>query len=255
MTHRPRKRFGQNFLHDRHVIDKIVAVIAPARDDHVVEIGPGQGALTRSLVGRCGKLTLIEIDRDLAAALRDDPELGEAELIESDVLRVDLAALGTDLRLVGNLPYNVSTPILFWALDTADHIRDMHFMLQKEVVDRMAAGPGGKEYGRLSVMLQVRCEVQKLFTVPPGAFFPAPKVQSAIVRLIPKRDTGLTPEQMTHLSQIVTRAFGQRRKTIANTLKGMISRDMLAANGIDPGARPEQIAVERYIRLATGQPS
>jgi len=249
--HRARKRFGQNFLHDRNVIDRILAAIAARPDDHVVEIGPGQGALTRGLLETGCRLTLIEIDRDLARTLGQDPELRRAELINADALDVDLAALpGPPLRLIGNLPYNVSTPLLFHALEAAPVLRDMHFMLQKEVVDRMAAAPGGREYGRLSVMLQYHCRVEPLFVVRPGSFHPVPRVQSAVVRLTPRPDPTPTARSLGTLGRIVTQAFGQRRKTIANALKGSIDARGLEALGIDPGLRAERLSVPDYVAIA-----
>ncbi len=251
--HRPRKRFGQNFLHDQGVLDRIIASIAPMDEDAVVEIGPGRGALTRLLVDRC-RLTAIEIDRDLAAALRGDPALGSMRLVEADVLDVYLAEIaeacgGPPLRLVGNLPYNVSSPVLFWALAQRQLVRDMHFMLQKEVVDRMGAPPGSKTYGRLSVMVQYACRVDPLFRVPPGAFFPAPKVDSAVVRLTP-RPPVLAAQDEAVFATVVKKAFAQRRKTLGNALKGLVDREVIEGAGIDPGLRAEALPVEAFVRLA-----
>jgi 16S rRNA (adenine1518-N6/adenine1519-N6)-dimethyltransferase len=253
-----KKHLGQNFLHERGVIDRIVHAIDPRPGDAIVEIGPGQGALTFPLLDRHGALTAIEFDRDLhAPLLAAAREHGELRLIEGDVLGVDLTALaresnGTDgrIRLVGNLPYNLSSPILFHALDHAAAIRDMHFMLQKEVVDRMAAPPGSKVYGRLSVMLQAFCAVTPLFTVPPGAFRPAPKVDSAVVRLVPRAADAIGICDRARFAAIVRAAFGQRRKTLRNALAGTVDADAIAAAGLDPGARAEQLAVADFARLA-----
>lgn len=252
-THRPRKRFGQHFLHDAGVLRRIVGAIAPRAGEALIEIGPGEGALTFPLLDAGIDLTVIELDRDLAARLRAlaNPRL---RVIEADVLDVDLVALsrasGAPLRLIGNLPYNVSSPILFHALDAAEHIVDMHFMLQKEVVDRMAAGPGSKTFGRLSVMLQARCEVTPLFDVAPGAFRPPPKVDSAVVRLVPKPVEAIGIADPARFAHVVKAAFAQRRKTLRNTLAGLADAGALAAAGIDPGARAEQLAVKDFVALA-----
>jgi 16S rRNA (adenine1518-N6/adenine1519-N6)-dimethyltransferase len=248
-----KKSLGQHFLHERHIIDKMLLAIDPKPGDRFVEIGPGQGALTFPLLDRHGALTAIEYDRDLLAPLTEAAKShGELSLVHSDVMNVDFTALaaGTPFRLVGNLPYNLSSPILFHALDHAAVIRDMHFMLQKEVVDRMAAGPGSKVYGRLSVMLQAYCRVTSLFKVPPGAFRPPPKVDSAVVRLVP-----LPPEQVgivdpKRFADIVRAAFGQRRKTLRNALSTVCDAERIAAAGIDPQARAEQLQVAEFVRLA-----
>jgi 16S rRNA (adenine1518-N6/adenine1519-N6)-dimethyltransferase len=248
-----KKSLGQHFLHERHIIDKMLLAIDPKPGDRFVEIGPGQGALTFPLLDRHGALTAIEYDRDLLAPLTEAAKAhGELSLVHSDVMDVDFTALaaGTPFRLVGNLPYNLSSPILFHALDHAAVIRDMHFMLQKEVVDRMAAGPGSKVYGRLSVMLQAYCKVTSLFKVPPGAFRPPPKVDSAVVRLVP-----LPPEQVgivdpKRFADIVRAAFGQRRKTLRNALSTVCDAERIAAAGIDPQARAEQLHVAEFVRLA-----
>lgn len=252
-SHRPRKRFGQHFLHDPGVLRSIVAAISPRRGEALVEIGPGEGALTFPLLDTGAKLTVIELDRDLAARLRAlaRPDL---HVIEADVLDIDVRSLARahdkPLRLVGNLPYNVSSPILFHVLEAAEHIADMHFMLQKEVVDRMAAAPGGKDYGRLSVMLQSRCQIEPLFDVGPGAFRPQPKVDSAVVRLRPKAADAIGIADRALFAAIVKAAFGQRRKTLRNTLSGLLGADVIAAAGIDPGLRAEQLAVSDFIELA-----
>ncbi len=256
-AHIPRKRFGQHFLHDPGVLHSIVAAIAPLPGQPLVEIGPGEGALTNPLLAAGAAMHVIELDRDLAARLRErnDPRL---QVIESDVLAVDFGALaarlGAPLRLVGNLPYNVSSPILFHALGQLDAISDMHFMLQKEVVDRMAAGPGGKEYGRLSVMLQAWCEVESLFNVGPGAFRPPPKVDSAVARLRPRPPEEVSIVDPKRFGAVVKAAFGQRRKTLRNALQGVVDADVIEAAGLDPGDRAERIPVAGFVRLANLAP-
>ena len=251
--HIARKRFGQNFLHDQSVIARILQSIAPAPGDRLLEIGPGLGALSYPLLQATGELSAIEIDRDLIARLRSESgRYGRLHLIEADALDFDFTAFaaGGRLRLLGNLPYNISSPILFHALAHAGVIKDMHFMLQKEVVERMSARHGSKEYGRLSVMLQARCQVEPLFLVPPEAFTPAPKVESAIVRLNPLAPECIEDRPFSSLDRVVRAAFGQRRKTLRNALSGVLAVDRLVALGIDPGARAEQISVEDFLRLA-----
>ena len=251
-----KKHLGQNFLHEKGVIARIVQAIDPQPGDAIVEIGPGQGALTFPLLDRHGALTAIEFDRDLHAPLRAAaPAHGELQLIEGDVLGVDFSALAAELgvpriRLVGNLPYNLSSPILFHALDHAAAIRDMHFMLQKEVVERMAAGPGSKVYGRLSVMLQAYCAVTPLFVVPPGAFRPAPKVDSAVVRLVPKPTEAIHVADRAMFAHVVRAAFGQRRKTLRNALQGVAGAADIEAAGLRLDARAEQVDVAGFVRLA-----
>jgi 16S rRNA (adenine1518-N6/adenine1519-N6)-dimethyltransferase len=258
-----KKSLGQNFLHERGVIEKILLAVDPRPGDRIVEIGPGQGALTLPMLDRHGALTAIEFDRDLleplAAAARPH---GELVLLHANVLDVDFTALaaagasaaaadgGGRLRLVGNLPYNLSSPILFHALDHAPAIRDMHFMLQKEVVDRMAAGPGSKVYGRLSVMLQAECMVTPLFKVAPGAFRPAPKVDSAVVRLVPRPAGAAGIVDRARFAAVVRAAFGQRRKTLRNALGGLLDAAAIEAAGLRPDARAEQVPVEGFVRLA-----
>jgi 16S rRNA (adenine1518-N6/adenine1519-N6)-dimethyltransferase len=252
-AHRPRKRFGQHFLHDPGILRRIVAAIAPRPGQHIVEIGPGEGAMTLPLLREAGKLTAIELDRDLIEPLRDKARgIGELAIVHADVLTVDFTALaqGGTIRLVGNLPYNISTPILFHCLDHAAAIADMHFMLQKEVVDRMAAAPGSKTYGRLSVMLQLRCAVEPLLKVPPGAFRPPPKVDSAVVRLTPLPASALPEVDFAAIGNIVRAAFGQRRKTLSNALSGMLDARAIAAAGIDPRARAEQLPPAGFVALA-----
>ncbi len=257
-TQPAKKHLGQNFLHERSVIDKIVLAVAPQPGDVIVEIGPGQGALTFPLLRKHGELTAIEFDRDLHAPLQAAArEHGQLHLIEGDVLGVDFTALAAmrgdangQIRLVGNLPYNLSSPILFHALDHAPAVRDMHFMLQKEVVERMASGPGNKVYGRLTVMLQAYCTVTPLFTVPPGAFRPAPKVDSAVVRLIPKPTDSIEVLDRQVFANVVRAAFGQRRKTLRNALNAVADNAQIEAAGLRPDARAEQIEVGGFVRLA-----
>lgn len=253
LPHVARKRFGQNFLHERGIIERILRAVDPQAGERIIEIGPGQGALTWPLLDRVGTLTAIEIDRDLIPRLHAEaPKHGVLRIVEADVLVVDFTALaeGATIRLVGNLPYNISSPILFHALDHAAVIRDMHFMLQKEVVDRMAAPHGNKVYGRLTVMLQAYCRIEPLFIVPPGAFTPAPKVDSAIVRLTPKAAAEIPAHDRARLEQLVRHGFAQRRKTLRNALDGVATHAQMAAAGIDPGARAEAVAVTDWLRLA-----
>jgi 16S rRNA (adenine1518-N6/adenine1519-N6)-dimethyltransferase len=254
-SHRHKKQLGQHFLHEAGVIERIVRAIDPRPGDRLVEIGPGAGAITKPLLQRHGALTVIEFDRDLIEPLTAmGAALGQLDIVHADVLEVDFSALaqGAPIRLVGNLPYNISSPILFHALEHAAMIRDMHFMLQKEVVDRMAATPGSKVYGRLSVMLQAVCDVTPLFRVLPGAFRPPPKVDSAVVRLIPKTSDRIGIVDPSLFSRVVKAAFGQRRKTLRNALDGVCDATQLEQAGIAPGARAEQIAPAAYIELANG---
>ena len=251
--HRPRRRFGQNFLHDRHVIGRILRAVAPRPGEALVEIGPGEGALTGDLLQAAGRLEAVEMDRDLVPPLMEKlGNLGELTVHRADALDFDFGIChdGTDLRLVGNLPYNISTPLLFHLLGQAGCIRDMHFMLQREVVDRMVAGPGSRTYGRLSVMVQYQCEVQRLFTVPPGAFRPAPAVDSAVVRLLPRDGVAARHDEANRLGQVVTAAFAQRRKTLRNTLRGLLGEEDLRACDVDPGSRAEQLDLPAFLRLA-----
>jgi len=250
--HRAKKNFGQNFLHDRSIIDRIVRSINPAAGERIVEIGPGRGALTFALLERIDAITAIEIDRDLIPWLKARD--ARIHIVESDVLQVDFTALaerlGGPIRLVGNLPYNISSPILFHAREHRDAIVDMHFMLQKEVVERMAAADGNKDYGRLTVMLQAVFAIDHLFNVPPESFTPAPKVDSAIVRLRPLPEGSWPDFDDTRLETIVRAAFGMRRKTLRNTLRDVVDEHTLLAAGIDPGARAEQLPVSAFIGLA-----
>ena len=248
--HVPRKRFGQNFLNSPGVIRKIVDAIAPQQRDVMVEIGPGQAAITAPLVAALDHLHVVEIDRDLIAELKQMFTPDQLTIHEGDALKFDFAQLGSDLRIVGNLPYNISTPLLFHLASFVAQVRDMHFMLQKEVVDRMVASPGGGEYGRLSVMLQYRFHMERLFVVPPGAFTPAPKVDSAIVRLIPKPADALLARDEAALSRLVSMAFSQRRKMLRNTLRELFDEAALEHFGIRPTARPEELSVADYVILA-----
>ena len=244
--HRPRKRFGQNFLHDRAVIERIVAAIAPAPDDNIVEIGPGRGALTAPLLDCLGHLHAIEIDRDLIAALRDRWPVNRLTIHAGDALAFDFATLGARVRVVGNLPYNISTPILFHLAASPQPLRDAYFMLQREVVERMVAAPSTPEYGRLSVALQTRFAMDLLFLVPPESFTPVPRVESAIVRLVPRTNVALPAA----FDAVITRAFTMRRKTLRNALAGLVPVATLAALGVDPGLRPEALDYQTYQRIA-----
>jgi len=250
--HRPRKRFGQHFLDDRQVIDRIIAAIAPAPGQCMVEIGPGAGALTLVLLQQIGELHVVELDRDLAAELvQRCQDAGVLHMYCQDALGFDfrdLAAEGKTIRVIGNLPYNISTPLIFHLLEAADRIQDMVFMLQEEVVDRLCAEPGNKTYGRLSVMVQARCRVEKLFTVSAASFTPPPKVSSAMVRLIPQMQTSI--QDYGAFADIVRQSFNQRRETLRNALKGRMTDSRMVQLGIDAGLRPEQLTVEQFIRLA-----
>jgi 16S rRNA (adenine1518-N6/adenine1519-N6)-dimethyltransferase len=254
VSHRPRKRFGQHFLHDPAVIGRIVDAIAPVAGARLVEIGPGEGALTFPLLARGARLTVIELDRDLAAELAARPEAGDTlAVVQADALKIplaELAAAGERLRLVGNLPYNVSTPLLFRFIAQAGVIKDMHFMLQREVVERMAAPPGSKTYGRLSVMLAAACRVEALFDIGPGAFRPPPRVWSSVVRLVPWREPPFPLPDPARFSEVVRRAFGQRRKTLRNALSGLVEEEAIRAAGCDPGIRAEMLPAEAFGRLA-----
>jgi 16S rRNA (adenine1518-N6/adenine1519-N6)-dimethyltransferase len=249
-AHLPRKRFGQHFLTDRAAVDRIVAAIAPAPGDRLVEIGPGQGALTAPLLERVNRMDAVEIDRDLAAALAQRFPGERLCLHAADALAFDFCALGTALRVVGNLPYNISSPLLFHLAQQSACLRDCHFMLQLEVVERMAARPGGRTFGRLSVMLQYRFAVEQLFRVPAGAFRPAPKVESAVVRLVPQPAGAPRARDEGRFASLVAGAFSQRRKTLRNALRPWLSEAQIAQAGIDPGARAETLAVADFVRLA-----
>jgi len=250
LQHRARRRFGQNFLHDRRVIERIVDAIDPKPGQLIVEIGPGQAALTRELVRRAGHITAIEIDRDLAAWLREQFTPDELTLVEADALKLDWSSLATpSLRVVGNLPYNISSPLLFRLMECAERVIDQHFMLQKEVVDRMVAPPGSKTYGRLSVMLQVRYRLTKLFDVPRGAFNPPPKVTSSIVRMVPRPPAEVPAIDLACFGRVVAAAFNQRRKILRNALGDLASEKAFHLAGVDPLARAETLAVDDFVRL------
>jgi 16S rRNA (adenine1518-N6/adenine1519-N6)-dimethyltransferase len=245
-SHRPRKRFGQHFLHDRRILERIVEAIDPQRRDAIVEIGPGEGALTRLLLERVERLEAIEIDRDLAARLRAEFPPERLAVHCADALRFDFSACPAGARLVGNLPYNISTPLLFHLGGYADRVRDMHFMLQLEVVERMVAEPSTPAYGRLSVMLQTRFRMHKLFRVPAGAFRPPPKVESALVQLVPLAERPNMDESV--FASVVAAAFSARRKTLRNALP--LAAADFEALAIDPGLRPENLGPADYVRIA-----
>ncbi|MEJ2609855.1 MAG: 16S rRNA (adenine(1518)-N(6)/adenine(1519)-N(6))-dimethyltransferase RsmA [Candidatus Thiodiazotropha sp.] len=254
MSHRPRKRFGQNFLHDPGIIQRIIDTISPKPEDNLVEIGPGHGAITVGLLSRVERIHAIELDRDLISPLaKRCASLGNLQIHNQDALKFDFSTLAennTPLRVVGNLPYNISTPLLFHLLDQSNIIQDMHFMLQKEVVERMAAQPGNKVYGRLSVMLQARASITALFNIGPGAFNPPPKVESAFVRLQPANPPPYQINDWPLFCTIVRQAFSQRRKTIRNSLCKTITAEAIEALGIDPGIRAEQLSVGDFATLA-----
>lgn len=248
--HIPRRRFGQHFLVDRSYIDRIVRAIAPERGDVVVEIGPGQGALTHALKQQLERLHVIEIDRDLVRQLRATFADDSVVVHEGDALDFDFGTLGGQLRIVGNLPYNISTPLLFHIARYATIVRDCCFMLQKEVVDRMVAAPATPDYGRLSVMLQYRFAMNKLFDVPPGAFAPPPKVYSAVVHMQPLDANRTLARDESLFAEVVTQAFTMRRKTLRNALSRFIAAEDMLALGIDPQVRPETLSVNQYVSLA-----
>jgi 16S rRNA (adenine1518-N6/adenine1519-N6)-dimethyltransferase len=248
--HAPRRRFGQHFLVDAHYVTRILDAIGPRPGDNIVEIGPGLAALTTGLIARAGHLTAIEIDRDLSARLRGEFPPSQLTLHEADALTFDFAQLGEGLRAVGNLPYNISSPLLFHLESFADRLFDVHVMLQKEVVARMTAQPATPDYGRLTIMLQATFRMTRLFVIPPGAFRPAPKVDSAFVRLVPLgADKPLIADEAL-FARIVAAAFGQRRKTLRNALASICNEAPMRALGIDPGTRGETLAVSDYVRLA-----
>jgi len=252
MNHSPRKRFGQNFLRDEAVVQRIVMAVNPRPCDHLVEIGPGEGVMTSALLKNNVPLDAVEIDRDLVAHLRQRfASQPHFRLHQADALKFDFATLstGTKLRIVGNLPYNISTPLLFRLFATTGIIEDMHFMLQREVIERLCAGPGEPDYGRLGIMAQYYCRAEKLFDVYPESFYPPPKVVSAIVRLVPHEHPPVDAEPAA-LGQVVATAFSQRRKTLRNSLKSLFDEAALQEAGIDPSARAETLSLEQYARLA-----
>jgi 16S rRNA (adenine1518-N6/adenine1519-N6)-dimethyltransferase len=252
-SHRPRKRFGQHFLHDTRVTAKIVAAIAPEAGDRLVEIGPGLGALTRPLLAAHGRIDAVELDRDVIPLLEANcAGVGELQVHQQDALKMDFRQFASPerLRLVGNLPYNISTPLLFHLLAQADVIHDMHFMLQREVVDRICASPNTRAYGRLTVMIASAARAERLFTVKPGAFQPPPAVDSAVVRLTPWPKPPFAFGDRKRFAAIVSLAFNQRRKTLRNALKNTVPVETMTAAGIDPGARPETLAPADFGRLS-----
>ena len=250
MLPRAKKRFGQHFLTDRHYLGRIVECIGARPGDAMVEIGPGTGLMTAELLKALDHLHVIEIDRELAAALRSRFPPAKLTVHECDALEFDLARLPTPLRVVGNLPYNVSTPILFRIAAFADHVADCTFMLQKEVVDRMVAAPDSEDYGRLSVMLQYRFAMERMLDVPPGAFTPAPKVDSAVVRMVPLGDERLRAPDEERFAQVVAAAFSQRRKTLRNATRALVDAESFERAGIDAGRRGETLSVAEFIALA-----
>ncbi len=257
MNHRPRKRFGQNFLHDQQVIDRIIASIAPQPTDLLLEIGPGQAALTEPLMASAAELHVLEIDRDLVLQLEKKfAQTSNVTIHACDVLQADFSMISDHrpFRLVGNLPYNISTPLIFHLLRWHNLIRDMHFMLQKEVVDRMASGPGSKAYGRLSVMTQFRYSVTPLFEVRGESFIPAPRVCSSVVRLEPLQTPPFEVGSVNNLERVVMAAFSQRRKTLRNSLRNLFSAEQILTAGIDAGQRAEQLSLSQFAALARALP-
>lgn len=254
LGHHARKRFGQNFLNDPFIIDGIVSAINPQPNENLVEIGPGLGALTEPVAREVDHFTVVELDRDLAERLRNHPFLSKKLTIhEGDAMKFDFASLARDgqpLRIFGNLPYNVSTPLMFHLFTFTNKVKDMHFMLQKEVVNRLAAGPNSKAYGRLTVMAQYYCKVIPVLEVPPESFTPAPKVDSAVVRLIPHDTLPFVANDIKWLERVCRDGFNQRRKTVRNCYKSLIDAEQLASLGINPTARPESLTVEQFVILA-----
>ncbi len=258
--HRARKRFGQNFLEDDNIIRRIVKSIHPTADDNLVEIGPGKGAITEQLLAACPTLNVIELDRDLIPILLSQfiARYPNFQIHQTDALKFDFGTLLTDaqqqkkppLRIVGNLPYNISTPLIFHLLSYQADVKDMHFMLQKEVVDRMAAEPGQKAYGRLGVMVQYYCRVENLFDVPPECFNPRPKVDSAIVRLVPYEQPPFPAKNIRLLERLVNTAFQQRRKTLRNALKQLLPTEAIESLNIDTSVRPENITLQEFVALS-----
>ena len=255
MSHAPRKRFGQNFLRDEGVIEAIARAIAADTTQHLIEIGPGEGAITQALIASGCRFDAIELDRDLRTRLLASfSTYDNFTLHSADALKFDFASLQHDnqpLRVIGNLPYNISTPLLFKLLDYGPLIADMHFMLQLEVVERLATEPGNKNWGRLGVMAQFQCEVEQLFEVPPEAFFPPPKVQSAIVRLTPRQTPRWEQVDREVLAKVVSQAFSQRRKTLRNNFKNNLTDTQFEAAGIDPQARAETLTIDHFVALAS----
>lgn len=253
MTHRPRKRFGQNFLNDPEVVDRIIRSIAPRAEDKLIEIGPGMGALTKPLLNACPRLQVIEIDRDLIPGLLAQfAKYRDFNIHRQDALTFDFSTMASqrDIRIVGNLPYNISTAMIFHLLSFQNLIQDMHFMLQREVVERLTAKPGNKKYGRLSVMVQYYCQVGYLFDVPPECFIPEPKVNSAIVRLIPYQRLPYPADDYEHLKQLVATVFQQRRKTLGNSLKPLLGKGLVKKLPVDLTLRSENLSIKDYVALS-----
>lgn len=254
MHHTPRKRFGQHFLHDKQIIQRLVETISPIPEEHFVEIGPGQGALTAPILKLIQEMDVIELDRDLIPALKIRcKELGKLNVFEGDALKFDFSELthaSEQLRIIGNLPYNISTPLIFHLLTFSRYISDMHFMLQKEVVDRMAAKASEDAYGRLSIMVQYHCRIASLFDVPPSAFYPPPQVESSIVRLVPYQTIPHLAKDYEHFANLVRQAFSQRRKTLRNSLKTFLDDEDWKRVSVDPHLRPEQLSVADYVQLS-----
>ncbi len=250
---RPRKRFGQHFLHDPNIIRKIIDAIQPRSDDLFVEVGPGRGAITRPLAEAVKRLDVIEIDRDLAAALKDQNSHGNVTVYRADVMKFAFEALiqpGEKLRLAGNLPYNISSPLLFYLLDSSHLFEDIHVMLQKEVVDRITALPGNRTYGRLTVALAARCKAENLFEIQPGSFSPPPRVKSSFLRLTPLQTPKISAVLAPAFGQLVTQAFNMRRKQLSNALRGLLDANQIRSAGVDPSQRAEDLDVDAFIRLA-----
>ncbi len=255
LGHRARKRFGQNFLHDDYIIESIVNAIHPLPGDNLIEIGPGLAALTEPVAERAGHLNVVELDKDLAERLENHPELKDKLSVnQGDAMKFDFRQLDTGgdkkMRIFGNLPYNVSTPLMFHLFEFADRIQDMHFMLQKEVVNRLCASPGGKNYGRLTVMAQYYCKMIPVLEVPPESFKPAPKVDSAVVRLVPHETLPYPAKDLATLERVCKEGFSLRRKTIRNVFKQTIDAEALESLGINPSARPENLALKDFVAIA-----
>ncbi len=250
MKHVAKKRFGQNFLTDQSIIASLIDAISPKADDLMVEIGPGLGALTKPLLQKLNLLHVVEVDRDIIVWIQKEYAKSNIDIHSADALKFDFTSLGDNLRITGNLPYNISTPILFHLLDNVSHITDMHFMLQKEVVERMVASPSTPAYGRLSVMLQYHLAMEYLITVPPEAFEPAPKVESAFVRCVPHATLPFIAKDEALFAKVVLAAFGQRRKTLRNTLKGLLDDAGFAALDIDSQKRAENLSVAQFVAIS-----
>ncbi|GLP97343.1 16S rRNA (adenine(1518)-N(6)/adenine(1519)-N(6))-dimethyltransferase RsmA [Paraferrimonas sedimenticola] len=254
LGHHARKRFGQNFLNDDAIIGRIVAAISPDNDHTMVEIGPGLGAITEPVAEKIDCLNVVELDKDLVARLTSHPFLGpKLNIHQGDALKFDFGQLveeGKSMKVFGNLPYNISTPLMFHLFEYAEHIENMHFMLQKEVVLRLSAAPGTKAYGRLTVMAQYHCQVIPVLEVPPGSFVPPPKVDSAVVRLVPYKDNPHPCQDLAKLHHVTSTAFNMRRKTLRNNLKKLFSDEDFTQLGVDATLRPEQITVAQYVALA-----